>query len=341
MELQVIQPLNSNKFYETCISVSLFKMNPLQVYRDFSKYVNKFMDWVNYVPKTAFVRLYVDAPVLQDESFKRVTNKHISHLEIIQFKYAPFMDNDGYHDGTFGSVIRFLPLFDEKLKAKYVWISDTDMTKSKFTNFYISEMKRQKAPISYVSSKCYFRDWIFLPDFPIVNYRLIVDVKFISKSREQIKANFFEFIRDVLSDKYSDIKNKIISYQVSSGKKTGAEFVKYFPYGFDELYSNEILLPVLSKYKRLINLDFNFGIFDKFLSESQIKKSLKIRTIFWYNKPTKKYLQDTVKFYTKIADILKPFITDEASKKCLQSFYVHKNKIRYTESGDFMAFFTV
>lgn len=66
--------------YDTCISVCLFKMR--DKYREFKKYIEPIFRWIKSIPKNSYVRLYVDASVLEDESFIKLLNSNVKNLEI-------------------------------------------------------------------------------------------------------------------------------------------------------------------------------------------------------------------------------------------------------------------
>ena len=115
--------------YEICISCSFFKMN--NAYRKTTKYLEYFNKWFPIIPKSSYVRMYVDESILEDKDFIKLFNKNYKKLEIVFFEFEDFK-NGVYHDGTFGSIIRFLPLFNKPAlpkNIKYIWINTFHLLK--------------------------------------------------------------------------------------------------------------------------------------------------------------------------------------------------------------------
>ena len=156
--LTTIQECDVDK-YEIMISASLFKM--IDSYKDFEKeYLNKFLKWFEVVPKESYVRLYVDGSVLQEPSFVSILDKQHKNLEIIFYEFKDFIRddiNDLYHDGTFGTIVRFLPLYSKfrPRNIKYVWISDLDMPVTIFNYKYINIMQKNNIKVTFYSKGCY------------------------------------------------------------------------------------------------------------------------------------------------------------------------------------------
>jgi hypothetical protein len=131
-------------------------------YKSFKQYyIEPMLKWIDKIPRNAYVRLYVDESVIDDEDFKELYDKKIRNLEIVFYQYDDFYDKDpnydgsicpkyerftqktpnGYagHDGTFGSIVRLLPFYKEYRPKyiKYVWITDIDLAFKSFINFFV------------------------------------------------------------------------------------------------------------------------------------------------------------------------------------------------------------
>ena len=57
----------SSPSYDILISTSLFMMK--EAYRKFPEYVNSFLNWFPQIPRNAYVRMYVDDSVIDNEDF--------------------------------------------------------------------------------------------------------------------------------------------------------------------------------------------------------------------------------------------------------------------------------
>ena len=91
---------------------------------------------------------------------------------------------EGSHDGTFGTITRFLPFYnlpEVSKNIKWIWISDIDLPSYIFSYENIKDLKTNKAKVSFFSAACNNREWF--PDtvrYPISAGKTIVstDVKF-------------------------------------------------------------------------------------------------------------------------------------------------------------------
>ncbi len=282
--LKTIKSINVIK-YDTIVSCSLFKM--IKGYKDFSTiYFDMLKNWIDKIPKNAYTRLYVDASVLDYPKFEELMSNSIKNLEIILFQFDDFLKEDGiHHDGTFGSMTRFLPLYSDfrPKNIKYVWITDVDVHPRVLSEYNLINMTKVRAEISYLSVMCYNKPWISKENkYPIVTYRLIVDV-----SKVKLKFQDFEnFLEDVIKGKYKDIYNQIRQFSIDNNEITKIptyEFIQYFPYGFDELFVNKFYPSEFLKYKRriafIINL-FNYKNVLKYNKE-KYKNYGKLHKLSW------------------------------------------------------------
>jgi len=264
--------------YNVCISVSLFKMR--YAYRNFGKYVNNLFRWIDKLNPSYFVRLYTDKVTYEDSDFQRIVKKNIPHLEIYIYNYPEFQDDLGYHVGTFGSIIRFVSFFDKKLREEmdYIWISDIDVYFHHFEK-HIENMKAKKVDINYYSKACYYRPWIPDPvDYPIINLRLI-----ISKNVKISKVKFDNYLSNVLNGKYKDLEKTIREFNIDSKTHNINPLDKTFIYGFDEVYTNQILYKEILKYKRLIDYNMELKPFEHYESIPYSKEMNDLRFELWKN----------------------------------------------------------
>jgi hypothetical protein len=331
--------------YDVMICCSLFKMK--DSYRDFSKYVKNFLSWIYKVPKTACVRLYVDESVLTDESFKILFDKNIPHLEIIFYQFDDFKvfdseDSEGsdgiknsvYHDGTFGSIVRFLAFYNKPSipdTIKYIWVSDVDLPAYTFDYDNITRMKRMKADISFYSKACNNNEWF--PDSsenPINAGKVIISRK--------VKPNFKDFenyLSDVLNNKYEELKQRIMKNREGRQHYSPA---KFFTYGFDELFLNTYFVKVVKKYNHLIYYEITLDTFRKYIDDPIFEEYKKIDNEIWNNPLTKNTKENKLKLreindriYQKI-ETVKDDIKSKRLKICIKDYDKYRNKISYDKS---------
>ena len=322
--------------YEVCISCSLFKTK--ESYRNFEKYTNMFMKWFKNLPDNFYIKLFIDENVLNDEHFVKIFDKRYKNLEIVLFDFPYFKNCENYHDGTFGTIARFLPLFNiSKISnsAKYLWISDLDLPYYSIKSKYINEMKKMDIKVSYFSKACYDEPWIDSNeiDYPIVNSRIIIHK---SLCGQRFKHLFESFIDDIISNKYNTFKNDLILYLQKYKNKYIDFQPKIFPYGFDELFTNKYLLPEFKKYKRLIYYDLSLINFSHYIELSQKEEYKKLdydsyknhKNNNYSNKLKFKSINDSI--YINVKDLN---IQNERMKICLIDYSKYSNNFVKDEMG--------
>jgi len=219
------------------ISICIFKMdNP---YSHFIKYEINLLKFLRNIPIFANVRVYVDDTT---EYLANTKEAKLSCIEFYKYEYAPLKKNVG-HWGTFGTIMRFLPVFYWPSGYKYVWVSDIDINVNIGLSYsYIEEMA--KANISYVSLMGYNKPWTDGIKFPIINYRFITKI-------EIDKSVLLTFLDSLIDGNLQSEVEKIINYN-NEKSKSGFTYRKFdinikekFPYGVDELFTNQFLLQYL------------------------------------------------------------------------------------------------
>ncbi len=287
-EFLTLQKIDTSK-YDILISTSLFMMKcPYKSFKQY--YIEPFYKWIDKIPKNAYVRLYIDESVIDNIDFKELLDKKIKNLEIVFYQFDDFYINDvnydgsicpkyekyttekanGYtgHDGTFGSIIRFLPLYSEfrPSNIKYVWVSDIDLAFKAFNFKYINNLKKNNAFVSFFSKSCYNKPWVDIEiKYPIFANRIIMDTRI-----KLNKKDFFNFLKDVRELKYQNIYDEISIHY--SNKDREVKDVKWFPVGFDELFVNKYLHPIFLKYKRIIYFDISLSLFRDYLTKEEKKE---------------------------------------------------------------------
>jgi hypothetical protein len=338
--LKNIQVLSNPKKYEVMISVSLFKMK--ESYRNFSSYIKNLYSWINTLSDKICVRLYVDESVLEEELFIKLFNQNIKHLEIVLYEFKDFYF-DEYHDGTFGSIVRFLALFDKPHipeNIKYIWISDVDLPIYNFSYENIKDLKRNNVKIGFYSKACNVVEWVKDDyKYPINAGKIIVDRK-VKFSYE----NFELFLNKVLLGEYEEIKNRILKNRENKSHYAPA---KYFTYGFDEIYTNEYLRLDIEKYKYIIYYDISLDTLKRVIksnSGDKLENNLEnnLRNKFLELNELERQMWKSSKSNTKenkiklrninneIYDMVKNFeIENTRLKICMNDYIKYNNNIDY------------
>ncbi len=270
--LKTIRDIKNNSKYEICISCSLFKMN--NPYADFGKYIFNFLRWFSKIPKGAYVRLYVDASVLDDKDFDKIFFNKSPKLEVVLYEFPDFISQEAKelelyrHDGTFGTITRFLAFYNKPalpVSVKYIWVSDMDSKPYNFSYQDIINMKKYNAEVLHLSFACYPNPWIDMD----VKYPIIASKVIFKRNVKLPFKNFDKFLQDILDGKYDDIKEQIfVAYRLKKYNRIKDESaIKYFPYGFDELFMNRTVIHDLMKYKKLAYYDLRLSSFNKYIKD--------------------------------------------------------------------------
>jgi hypothetical protein len=330
---KTIQKCYNVQKYEILISTCLFKMR--HGYKDFKQYyIDKFKIWIEKIPKNAYVRLYVDATVIEDVNFLEIYDKQYKNLEIIFYQFDDFLDEDGvYHDGTFGSIVRFLPMYFpfRPKHIKYVWITDLDLSYKALSSKYIYNLTKYKAKLSYFSKSCYDKPWARLDiKYPIFAGRIIMNTK--------VKLNiqdFVTYLNDVKSLKYKHIYDAIV--EKNMGKQREVKDVKYFPVGFDELFLNEFIYPAFEKYKRIIYFDISLSLFRDYLPKDKKKEFNKLFNVCQEldhpvsPKVRKEFIRMNEELYEQIKNM--DFNENKVLEYCRRDYEEHHQNFDINEIG--------
>jgi len=252
IETKIIKAINSSFKNECdiCFISSLFRMK--NSYKPLDFYIKNFKQWLKVIPDNSYVCLYVDGSVLDDVLFLEIFESNNSCIEIVVYEDVNFLlpsDNskDYYHDGTFGSIVRFLPLYDKSVKTKYLWFTDLDLFPKWFSGQFIKDLETKKCLSSYTSG-------IMMPDirsshpvdFQMFAGHVIITNELLNRFNN---TDIQTFLQNVLNNVYEPVKNKIIGFDT---KTVNATKNSKFAYGFDELFCNDFILPIISKAPRLI-----------------------------------------------------------------------------------------
>ena len=320
---QYVQKCKNYTLYNLCISCSLFRMK--NAYRDFSRYTQAFMRWCYRVPRTAYIRLYVDASVLKDKNFENILLKNIPHLEVVLFEFPDFIansnENEYFHDGTIGTMGRFLALYNQPSlprNIQYLWISDVDMPAYVFSFNNIKDIQTYKVDLSYYSKACYIKEW----HNPGLENPILAG-KIITRTRVKYDIKLLNnFLRDVLHKKYDIMKIEILTRlsQIQGGHYMRNEDVEYFPYGFDELFTNHYLIKDIQKHKHLIYYDIVFKELRYMYNIPEFKEMKEYDDNVWRGIDKEKNYMQLLRVSKEISDKI------PEKNRCLSEFDKYKNQ---------------
>jgi hypothetical protein len=280
-----VNVLKEGKRYNNVLSISFFTMK--NSYRPSEFYENKlkiFMDKKSKL-KGFETRIYTD------DSGKDFALKIADEdTTVLHYNCEPFREGDG-HVGTFGTIVRFLPLFEKGLET--VWISDIDIHPSFLDMNVLSAMSRNNCSVFIDSVICYERKPWADVKYPIVAHRFISKI-ILSK---QI---FTRFLNNLIDGKMSEIIDEINEYN-SPLKKPNQKF----PYGMDEVFLNGPIYKSIFKHdvKVMFRKDFFTESFMVYNIEKFPAKYTELLKRYYKN-PSNDFFKQVKKIYEEYAPML-------------------------------------
>ena len=171
--------------------------------------------------------------------------KRSNKIFCIRYDFPDFKENDFYHFSTFGTLTRFLPLFDlpEYKKTRLVYCVDIDMKKISIFYMTIKLMKYMKKnkniSLYFRTHECYnLNFWMFIKKLNgITNFRIIANT-FCSRKKYPYEY-FTDFLNDILSNNNKELKEIV---KINNNIHTEIKCCYKFCYGFDEYFLNKYIL---------------------------------------------------------------------------------------------------
>ena len=252
--MEIIKYNEILKRKKNLLSLSIFKI--IGPYRSFEKYT-RFLDRIlthTYQNEFGFdTRVYFD-----DSCFKEIEPffSKYKNVEFYKFNYPPLRIGD-FHDGTFGSIIRLLPIFeinnltDGEHVYEYIWVDDIDILpmnldlgliytvnnelnkKFNFNNF-------NNFNTLFLSLFCYQRPWV--KNNYNMNFPLVTNIKLD-------KNIFLEFLNDIVNRKFKDVVKNVLKFRPD---RYIYDYDVRFPYGMDEYFTNFIIYDQLTSFNTYV-----------------------------------------------------------------------------------------
>lgn len=313
------------------ISVSLFKMRS-GGYKDFSKYLDgiKLLTEIAKGENNMEVRLFIDRSVHED---KQIMNYllDLDNVSIVRYECPNFIV-DGFHVSTFGSIVRFFPMFDfENNDAMRVIVMDAEPTKElidlslelyrniikyKIIDEYIAfggrynhNNAKKIVPVEH-NGKTY-----------IVPYCTASRIIGIKRIPPEMITTFLELLTTYVSADTPPEK-KLYEYPISKDD-IAKKCEKNICYGVDEYYLNKSLFDSLIKHDCAFCFQYNFDMANfYYFTHPKNAKNISM------SKPEYKKLFDS---YMKYANLDK-YSYHEIDKQ----IFVERSKEKHSTATTFM-----
>jgi hypothetical protein len=222
------------------------------------KYYMGLKDIIKKIPKILNnfkLRIYYDQSV--ENKVNKLVNELVinkDYIELYKYDIPSLKDNNGYHRGKIGTLLRFLPLYDNPIhRANKIIIFDIDNVLHFWYKIIIKYFMNNKIKFSYRTRGCYgIRKRVICTE---IKYHPII-ASFIYQSINLPYSLFSDFIENMFI-----IKNERVLLD-----NCGLE--NEYSYGIDEIYINKYHLIYFYKNKIDIypilfnNLDILTGLKD-------------------------------------------------------------------------------
>ena len=240
------------------LSTSLFYLS--DPYKNNSRYIDGLKKLIDFLKekKNFILRIYYDNSIFENIQFKNIFNtlKNNEYVELVNYSCKKFIKNN-YHFGTFGTLIRFLPIFelnDDNDNFEIIYIIDIDDSNYDYIEKYIYELQNS-------NKNFMFYDW--------KNYGDRYFNKFNNKFGNLILANIFvkdykfniKIFTDFLDEIYNSDKLYKEIYKINKFYFNNKNIDILFTYGVDEYFLNKCLINKLNKNQIIFsreNYYFNF-----------------------------------------------------------------------------------
>jgi hypothetical protein len=237
--------------------VSVVYFLPEKTPNKINKYYKGLKDIIKTIPKLLSdfkLRIYYDDSV--ENKVNELVNELVNNNFIELFKYdiPKFKDENGYHNGKVGTLLRFLPLYDNPIhKADKIIIFDIDNVLHSWYKIIVKYLIDNKIKLAYRSRGCYgIRKRLSctgIKKYPII-------ASFIYQSINLPYSIFSDFIENTF----------ILKTNTELLNNCGLK--NEYSYGIDEIYINKYHLIYFYKNKIDIyptlfnNLDILTGLKD-------------------------------------------------------------------------------
>jgi hypothetical protein len=317
-------------------------------YREFEKYtraLDKLLKHTHNNPYGFDRRVYFDDSCHKE--IKELINR-FKDVEFFKFNY-PKLRIGEFHDGTFGSLVRILPIFEQEKNNKnqhnyeYVWIDDIDILPSNLDLNYINLKQIRNFNTLFLSIFCYKRPWIHIDNKYNMNFPLVTNIK--------LDINIFnKFIEDLANNKYQDVVTKILKFRPDRYKY---DYPVRHPYGMDEYFTNFIIYNDLCRYNTYVIYQIDISQTLKsfyYLPNIDIKNKEIINALLELQ--TLVYKSDDIKIKTNINNTyIKMFnklkledlylIIDDFKADCIKEYLEFLNKHEMKDINQFKLFLKI
>ncbi len=201
-----------------------------------NKYYEGLRNIIKYMPTVLpefKLRIYYDNS--SEHQVNMLVGKNNDNIELFKYDIPKFKNENGYHKGKIGTMLRFLPLYDNNIhRADKVIIFDIDNILHNWYKILVTYFDKNKIKLAYRTRGCYgIRQRIICTE---MKYYSII-ASFIYQSINLPYSIFSDFLEDTFIIK--SLNNLIVNCGLKSE----------YSYGIDEIYINKYHLMYFYKNK--------------------------------------------------------------------------------------------
>jgi hypothetical protein len=265
--------LKLKKYYEepvgkyNIVSTVVFRLE--DNYKSMSEYHDQFMYMIKnfkYIyGNDYYLRVYFDRSIYKKTGNKDIDKeidkmwlpllkylKSLPFVQLCRYKHHDFKKNETFHLGLFGTIIRFIPLFDYNANKniKTVVITDIDVNKYylSLSKQSLNYMESKKLNFFFKTSYCKFIAGRHYMAHGIANTWLRVMAGTVIcdnyKFPHQILDYFFEQAK---TGNYDDNVKKFVKMDIYNYHEYKTQTDHIYKYGIDEFFAMYLVKDVLQK----------------------------------------------------------------------------------------------
>jgi hypothetical protein len=153
---QFKEPQTPYNIVSVCVFVMKKGYKTNEIYSNGLQYtiqnINKFLP-------DFFLRIYYDSSIELDDKFVKIIKdaKKNKKIQLVKFHHPWFIGDNGYHLGTFGTIVRLFPLFsNDEPNLKTVFITDIDYNEGMlpFWRETYNNFKNSKSQVHMFAREC-------------------------------------------------------------------------------------------------------------------------------------------------------------------------------------------
>jgi hypothetical protein len=271
--------ININLKNQYLLSTTFFYLE--KSYKSTDRYIEGILKIIKFIDENDnyILRIYYDKSIFKNDKYTNLYKliKLNKKVELYEYLCNNFIYSKPFHIGTFGTLLRFLPLF-EKSHYKIIYILDIDDSNYDFINLYVESLIKS-------NKNFYFYD--------IEDYGKKYDEKFNNKFGDTIIANIYvkdyRFELKIFTDFLDEISNSKEIFKLIEFLNKKTHSLNNYPndiiqtYGIDEYFLNIKLINTLDK-KNISwireNLYFNYFITKPLIYDNYNKFNFLIKSYY-------------------------------------------------------------